>query len=149
MLSEGRKYSLSVTIAEQSTAQQDDRNIVNNILANVTTMVCFRSANPLDEQLMLAQFAPYVEKGDIANLPRYQFYIKISALEPEEPFSGKTLFVPVDKDHEKMEQLKQASRDNFAIVYQKQKPTPQKIVVNKDEKRQTESNAKSGLPEYQ
>ena len=54
MLSEGRKYGLSVCIAEQSTSQQDDRNIVNTILANVTTVVCFRSANPIDEQCLLS-----------------------------------------------------------------------------------------------
>lgn len=117
MLSEGRKYGLSVCIAEQSVSQQQDRNIVNNILANVTTVVSFRSANPLDEQLMLTQLAPYVERGDIVNLPRYNFFIKISALESEEPFSGETLLIPVKKDPETLDKLIQASRKNHAIVY--------------------------------
>jgi len=132
MLSEGRKYGLSVCIAEQSVSQQQDRNIVNNILANVTTVVSFRSANPLDEQLMLTQFAPYVEKGDIVNLPRYNFFIKISALESEEPFSGETLYLPVHKDAAKFDRLIQASRSNYATVYTKQLSQQKKTVVNKE-----------------
>ena len=122
MLSEGRKYKLRVTLAEQSTSQQDDKNIVNVILANVTTVVCFRSANYVDEELMLNQFAPYVERGEISNLPRYSFYIKVSALEPEEPFSGETINTPLKKDEKKIEKLVEASRRNWAIKYQKVKP---------------------------
>ncbi|KKR16688.1 MAG: hypothetical protein UT45_C0004G0019 [Candidatus Daviesbacteria bacterium GW2011_GWA2_39_33] len=119
MLSEGRKYKLRVTLAEQSTSQQDDRNIVNVILANVTTVVCFRTANYIDEELMLNQFAPYVDKGEISNLPKYNFYIKVSALEPEEPFSGETIYTPLKIDDKKIEKLIEASRKNWAIVYQK------------------------------
>ncbi len=119
MLSEGRKYKLRVTIAEQSTSQQDDRNIVNVILANVTTVGCFRSANYIDEELMLNQFAPYITRGEIANLPKYNFYIKISGLEPEEAFSGETIYTPVKRDAKKIEKLIEASRKNWAIVYQK------------------------------
>ena len=119
MLSEGRKYKLRVTIAEQSTSQQDDRNIVNVILANVTTVVCFRTANYVDEELMLNQFAPLINKGDIANLPKYNFYIKISALEPEEPFSGLTIYTPLRKDIKKIEELIESSRKNWATVYKK------------------------------
>lgn len=127
MLSEGRKYKLRVTIAEQSTSQQDDRNIVNVILANVTTVVCFRSANYIDEELMLNQFSPNVTRGEIANLPKYNFYIKVSALEPEEAYSGETIYIPVKKDTKKFEKLIESSRKNWAIVYQKP-------VVNASEK---------------
>jgi hypothetical protein len=122
MLSEGRKYKLRVTIAEQSTSQQDDRNIVNVILANVTTVVCFRSANYIDEELMLNQLAPYVDKGEISNLPKYNFYIKVSAVEPEEPFSGETIYTPLEKDTKKIEKLIESSRKNWAIKYQKMNP---------------------------
>lgn len=117
MLSEARKYGLALYIAEQSTSQQQDRTIVNVILANVTTVICFKSGNPLDEQLMLSQFSPYVQEGEIQNLPRYHFYIKISAVESEEPFSGETLFDPVKKDVQKMQELTEASRKNWAIKY--------------------------------
>jgi GTPase SAR1 family protein len=122
MLSESRKYKVFLTMAEQSTSQQKDRNIVNVILANVGTVISFRSANPDDEKLMLPQFAPYIQAGEIANLPLYKFYIKISAVNPEEPFSGMTVPVEIPKDNKKFEELIQLSRDHYATIYVKQKP---------------------------
>ena len=119
IISEGRKYGLHLIIAEQSVSQQQDRSIVNQILANVTTVVIFRSGNYLDEELMLDQFSPYLQKGEIPSLPRYRFYIKISAFESEEPFSGETIYIPVNYDNKKIDQLLEASRKNWAIVYQK------------------------------
>ena len=122
LLSGGRKFGLRLTIAEQSTSQQEDHNIVNVILANTGTVICFRTASPVDEQLMLSQFSPYVEKGDIGSLPRYKFYMKLSAVEPEEPFSGETLPIVLGQDIDKIQRVIEASRTNFAIVYAKQTP---------------------------
>jgi len=119
MLSEARKYKTYLVMAEQSTSQQKDKNLVNVILANVGTVVSFRSANPDDEKLMLPQFSPFVEKGEIANLPRYHFYIKISAVDPEEAFSGETIPVEIAVRHEKIEKLIQSSRNLNAILYKK------------------------------
>lgn len=119
LLSGGRKFGLRLTIAEQSTTQQDDRNLVNTILANTGTVICFRTASPVDEQLMLSQFAPYVVKGQIGNLPRYHFYMKLSAIEPEEPFSGITLPISVDRDELHVQRLIESSRKNFASVHTK------------------------------
>jgi len=147
MLSEGRKYKLRVTIAEQSTSQQDDRNIVNVVLANVTTVVCFRSANYIDEELMLNQFAPYVDRGEISNLPKYNFYIKISAVEPEEPFSGETIYTPLKKDNKKIKKLIEASRNNYAIVYKK--PEVEKKINGQlinEEKKVNENVSEGGVP---
>lgn len=150
MLSEGRKYKLRVTLAEQSTSQQDDKNIVNVILANVTTVVCFRTANYIDEELMLNQFAPYVAKGDISNLPKYHFYIKVSALDPEEPFSGETIYIPLKKDAKKIEKLIAASRKNWAIVYQKPEKENNKVVGEKQAEEVSSGTEiiinKNGLP---
>src|SRR5579864_3701523 len=95
MLSESRKYGLSLTMAEQSTSQQKDKNLVQIILANTGTVVTFRSANPKDEELLLPQYRPYIEKGEIANLPSFHFYMKTAAITPEEPFSGITVPVTV------------------------------------------------------
>ncbi|HHT9136975.1 MAG TPA: type IV secretory system conjugative DNA transfer family protein [Candidatus Wunengus sp. YC60] len=119
LLSGGRKFGLRITIAEQSTSQQSDRNVVNVILANTGTVISFRTASPVDEVLMLPQFAPYVTEEDIANLPRYHFFIKLSAVEPEEPFSGITLPILATRDQEKIDKLIEASRKNYAITYQK------------------------------
>lgn len=125
LLSGGRKFGLRITIAEQSTAQQSDRNVVNVILANTGTVICFRTASPIDEDLMLAQLAPQVSPGDIANLPRYHFYMKVSANIPEAPFSGQTIPMLAKKDPDKVERLIKQSRQNNAVLYQKpNKPRP-------------------------
>ena len=120
LLSGGRKFGLRLTIAEQSTAQQDDRNMVNVILANTGTIICFRTASPIDEELMLDQFSPYVKKGNIGNLPRFKFFMKLSAVEPEEPFSGQTIPIVLDRDEDRFNKLIETSRKNWAIVYQKE-----------------------------
>ena len=147
MLSESRKYKLNLTIAEQSTSQQDDKDLVHIILANVGSVVCFKTANPQDEKLMLPQFEPYVVQGEIYNLPAFHFYIKISALNPEEPFSGETILINGEKDKDKIQKFIEASRQNYAHVYQApiQNETtdePQAEIVHA----QT-SKKKSGFPE--
>lgn len=136
MVTEGRKYRMPLVIAEQSTSQQKDRDITNIILANVTTVVSFRSGNYIDEELMLNQFSPFLEKGAIMNLPRYHFYIKISAIESEEPFSGTTIHYQVEKDEKKIQKLIEASRKNWAIVYKK--PEVEEIEEEKKETKETE-----------
>lgn len=93
MLSEARKYKVFLTMAEQSTQQQDDQKMVNIILANVGTVVAFRTGSPKDEELLLPLFEPYVEKGEISNLPAYNFYSRIAGIETSEPMSGETIVV--------------------------------------------------------
>ncbi|MGI8419297.1 MAG: type IV secretory system conjugative DNA transfer family protein [Candidatus Levyibacteriota bacterium] len=157
MLSESRKYKLNLIIAEQSTSQQTDRNLVHIILANVGTVVTFRSANPEDEMLMLPQFAPYINPGEIYNLPAYHFYIKISALHPEEPFSGETILLTPNTDPKKITTLIQTSRRNYANEYKKPVEQEEKIAVKKEKKtakdsgnsdeRKPGTNASGALPE--
>ncbi|MDD2224754.1 MAG: type IV secretion system DNA-binding domain-containing protein [Candidatus Shapirobacteria bacterium] len=129
LLSGGRKFGLRLTIAEQSTAQQSDRNMVNVILANTGTIICFRTASPIDEELMLDQFSPYVKKGDIGNLPRFRFYMKLSAVEPEEPFSGETIPIVLDRNPERLQKLIEISRKNYAITYKKEIKEMTKVKV--------------------
>lgn len=117
MLSEARKYGLNLIIAEQSTSQQSDKNLTHIILANVGTVVSFRSANPIDEELLLRQFSPYVDRGEISNLPAYHFFMKISALHPEEPFSGETMPLNLNADNDFRKRLVDVSRERNAILY--------------------------------
>ena len=147
MLSEARKYGLNLTIAEQSTSQQKDRNIVDIILANTGTIVTFRSANPKDEQLLLPQFYPYINPGEIMNLPSFHFYMKMAAMTPEEPFSGVTIPVEVKVDKEKRQKLIQASRDNYGIVYSVKPKKIELIKIGNDEKGNDKNKSSSGLPD--
>lgn len=114
ILSEARKYRLNAVLAHQTTSQLEDKSLVNVTLANTGTIICFRTANPEDERLILPQFIPYVQPGEIDNLPSFHFYIKISALKPEEPFSGETLPIQVPDNPKKIEEIIEASRKHFS-----------------------------------
>ena len=65
--------------------------MIEIILANVGTVITFRTGSPKDEELLLPLFEPYVDKGEVANLPVYNFYCRILANEPQEPMSGETI----------------------------------------------------------
>jgi len=120
LLSGGRKFGLRITIAEQSTAQQQNLNIVNVVLANTATVICFRTASPIDEETMLSQFAPSLSRGDIGNLSRFHFYMKVSASESLEPLSGITIPILAIRHPAKIKELVEASRKNYASKYVKQ-----------------------------
>ena len=114
MLSEARKYKLFLTMAEQSTSQQDERRLVDIILANVGTVVCFRSGSPSDERLVLPLFMPFIQQGEIANLPSYSYYVRISAVTAQEPMSGVTVVVE-EQGHELIaKRVIESSRELYA-----------------------------------
>lgn len=117
ILSEARKYRLNAILAHQTTSQIEDSSLVNVTLANTGTVICFRTANPEDERVILPQFRPYVEQGEIASLPSYRFYMRLGALNPEEPFSGITVPVDVHTNGSIMNQVIKTSRNNYSSFY--------------------------------
>jgi len=95
--------------------------LVNITLANTATVICFRTANPEDERLILPQFQPYVEKGEIASLPSYRFYMRLGALNPEEPFSGETILTEIGENNIRVNEVVESSRKKFANKYVEKK----------------------------
>lgn len=116
MLSEARKYKLFLTMAEQSTSQQDEQRLVDIILANVGTVVCFRSGSPSDERLVLPLFMPYIEQGEIANLPAYSYYVRIAAVNAQEPMSGMTVVIENQGSEAIAQQVIASSRQLYATT---------------------------------
>jgi hypothetical protein len=117
MLSGSRKYKLFLTIAQQSTAQQETQRMTEALLSNLSTIICFRTGSPADEQLLISRFEPYLELGEISNLPTYNFYARLSAITSQEPVSGTTILLK-DKGSEEMAQnVIAASRANYAKEY--------------------------------
>jgi len=144
ILSEARKYKLNAILAHQTTSQLEDKSLVNVTLANTGTIICFRTANPEDERLILPQFLPYVQPGEIDNLPSFHFYIKISALHPEEPFSGETIYIKVPSNEEKVEKIIEASREHFSTEFIA-KPSVS-IRYQPESKKEVSVEAKKPLP---
>ncbi len=122
MLSEARKYKLYLTMAEQSTSQQDQQRLVDIILANVGTVICFRSGSPSDERLILPLFNRYLEQGEIANLPAYSFYARIAAVNAQEPMSGVTVLLDSEGSGEVANAAINHSRKEYGIKVQPEKP---------------------------
>ncbi|MCG3146211.1 MAG: hypothetical protein HONDAALG_04088 [Gammaproteobacteria bacterium] len=114
ILSEARKYRLGAILAHQTTSQIEDVSLVNITLANTGTVICFRTANPEDERMILPQFRPYIEQGEIASLPSYHFYMRLGALNPEEPFSGVTVPVKIEYSQNRVDEVIESSRKLYA-----------------------------------
>lgn len=129
MLSEARKYKLFLTMAEQSTSQQDEQRLVDIILANVGTVICFRSGSPADERLVMPLFIPYIEQGEIANLPSFNFYARIAAIQSQEPMSGVTVLLQSQGSEEVARRVIASSREKH--VAKKIEPAPEVKVEDK------------------
>jgi hypothetical protein len=117
LLSGGRKFGLRVTLAQQSTAQLEDKRTIEVILANTGTVICFRTASPMDADTILPQFAPYVTQQDLVNLPRHRFYLKLGSKDPEHAFSGITLPIAPAANTERVEAVRTYSREHYARAY--------------------------------
>lgn len=90
IMSEGRKFHISLIPSHQSIAQIDDMKLVKIIAGNAGTIVSLK-ASPDDEQFILPFMQPEVEKGEIVNLAPFHFYMKVSTDESEDAFSGETI----------------------------------------------------------
>lgn len=115
MLSEARKFGLSLTIAEQSVSQQAE-DVISTILTNVGTLVAFRCGSPMDEKVLLPLFMPVLEKGDLLNLPAYRFYIRIASEEVLPPISGITVLPKQISDRGTFNEVVARSRDSYSMT---------------------------------
>ncbi len=86
ILSEARKYRLSLIVANQFIGQIDEE-IKNAVFGNVGTMVSFRVGVP-DANFLQHEFSPVFNEVDLANVEKYHVYIKtIVNNEPVPAFS--------------------------------------------------------------
>jgi hypothetical protein len=121
IVSEGRKYHISLVVSHQSIAQIEDKSLVKLIAGNASTLICLK-VSPEDETFILPYMKPEVERGDIVNLAPYHFYIKTTSDVSEDAFSGLTL--PLDT--EGMEDSKEAVLDQSRKQYGTAKATVEK-----------------------
>jgi CxxC-x17-CxxC domain-containing protein len=118
ILSEARKYRLSLILSHQYVGQLEDQDRQGNqmrdaILGNVGTIVTFRLGSK-DSELLEQEFAESIAIEDIINLPKYNIYTKlmIDGISGN-PFSAKTL-PPLEVEDESMaEKAINASREKY------------------------------------
>lgn len=143
LVSEARKYRLSTILAHQSISQIPDRDIIKVILANVGTVICFRTANPEDETFILPIFSPEVLKHEISNLPLYNFYMKISVGEAQDTFLAETDNFTIQGSEKIKEAAIANSRELYATKINNTKPPKSKDVSIKPDKRQSVAERKA------
>lgn len=90
ILSEARKYKLSLTVAHQFIKQLSEE-IKDAVFGNVGTLCAFR-VGPEDAEFFEKQFAPVFMATDIMNIDNRNAYLRLLARgRPEKPFSLETL----------------------------------------------------------
>lgn len=111
ILSEARKYRLSLNIAHQYIAQLDE-NIKNAVFGNVGSMAIFR-VGPDDAKYLETQFAPTFTASDIMKVENYHAYLKMLVRgEPKKPFDIETL-PPEKGDASRIAALKELSHTTY------------------------------------
>ena len=89
ILSEARKYRLSLTVANQFIGQMEEE-VKNAIFGNVGTIVSFR-VGVTDASYLSHEFQPTFGEDDLLNVERFHAFVKtIVANEPAPPFTMDT-----------------------------------------------------------
>jgi len=107
ILSEARKYKLSLTVAHQFIAQLEDK-IKNAVFGNVGSMAAFR-VGPEDAEVLEKQFAPTFDARDLLNVDNYNAYVRLLLNgKPAKPFNIE-ISSPGESNREQADKLKEMS----------------------------------------
>lgn len=122
ILSEARKYSLTLTIAHQYMAQMSEP-VRDAVMGNVGTMVTFRIGG-YDAEVLEKEFQPTFTVEDMVNLGFAQIYLKLMIDGVSSaPFSATTL-PPIAKPEVTFrEKIVSTSREQFADTREKVEKT--------------------------
>lgn len=130
ILSEARKYRLSLVIGNQYIAQLEEMTptgknseVRDAIFGNVGTIICFR-VGAADAEFLEKEFLPEFTAEDLVNLPKYHIYLKllIDGVAGK-PFSAETLPPFPKPEKSEKEKIIKVSRERYG--------TPRKIVEEK------------------
>lgn len=117
ILSEARKYRLSLILSHQYIAQLGtgiETKVRDAVFGNVGTIVTFRIGAE-DGEFMEKEFAPHFLIQDFINLTKYNIYVKlmIDGIAGR-PFSAQTLPPPAPTESPHVREVVEASRRKFS-----------------------------------
>ena len=117
LLSEARKYRLSLTLATQYAAQIRDEtrriDLLSAVLGNVGTIILFRLGYE-DAKSIAQVLYPTFNAHDIIGLPNYEGYAKMQFNgETVPPFSFRTRSIPKRYSHGTADRVRKASRERY------------------------------------
>jgi hypothetical protein len=91
LLSEARKFGVSLVLANQYLTQVKDPRITEAIFGNVGTLVAFRLGQA-DAEVMERELSPVVTRGEFVSLPNWHAYMKTLVRgQTVRPFTVETL----------------------------------------------------------
>lgn len=114
ILSEARKYRLSLILAHQYITQMEE-TVRDAVFGNVGTLICFR-VGAADAEFLEKEFLPEFSLNDLVNLPKFHIYLRlmIDGISSR-PFLSVTL-APVEKplkDGSYKETIIKVSRERY------------------------------------
>jgi len=111
ILSEARKYRLSLIMAHQYVAQLDEV-VADAVFGNVGSMITFRVGGG-DAEMLVKEFTPTFIEEDIVNLPKFQIFLKLMIDGvASQPFSAGTM-PPIGSATESYEKVVRVSRERY------------------------------------
>jgi hypothetical protein len=112
ILSEARKYRVSLTIANQYLAQMDEVTR-SAVFGNVGTLVAFQ-VGAEDAEILAAQLGGDLVPRDLLQLPRFQAYVRLLINgHPSRPFSMQTLSPRSVREPHRPEIIRRHSRHRY------------------------------------
>jgi hypothetical protein len=115
LMSEARKYALSLTVAHQYLGQLIPR-VQAAVLGNIGTIIVFRISGE-DARLLESDMAPVFKIKDMINLGKREFYIKLLIDgESYDPFSAETLKVLPPGHPSYKKEIIERSRQKYSIT---------------------------------
>jgi len=119
LLSEARKYRLSLILSTQYCSQLGDikgrqqGDLLSSILGNIGTTIMFRTGIT-DAELLAKGLSPYFKEQDIINLPNFHGYARMNFTnEVMQPFSFNTELCDDRVDTKLGEEILQFSRQRY------------------------------------
>ena len=111
ILSEARKYRLSLIMAHQYVKQLDEV-VADAVFGNVGTIVTFRIGGD-DAEILEKEFSPTFLATDIVNLPKFQILLKLMINGvASQPFSAITMS-PIGHPTESYDKVVRVSRKDM------------------------------------
>lgn len=117
ILSEARKYRLSLIMAHQYISQlvhENNTKIRDAVFGNAGTMICFRIGVE-DAEVMAKEFAPVFNEYDVINIDRFNAYVKLMINgSTSRPFNMQTLPPPTGGSEELAAAIKHLSKLKYS-----------------------------------
>lgn len=112
ILSEARKYRLSLTVGHQYIEQMDDVTRAA-VFGNVGTIICYR-VGAADAEILAPEFMPVFTAEDLVNLSKYDIYLRLMIDGvASEPFSA-SMLPPVGNPMGNKDKVLKVSRERYS-----------------------------------